>query len=130
MKKNKDIVVKIPFGLDKNREALMIAKQLIKQLPNPQKMIGQDMIIQENQSTITILRHSNKKDIPVISCSICECDFAKNTGKKVFTNFGGSIKEKILCSMLCAKKFVDISPSRISFTTRKFRPIWERSLMS
>jgi hypothetical protein len=129
MKKNKDIIIKLPFGLDKNKEALLIAKQLIRQLPNPQKMIGQDMIVQEKQSTITILRHSDKKDIPILSCSICECDFAKNIGQKAFTNFGGHVKEKIFCSVLCAEKFVDISPSRISFT-RKFRPSWERTSMS
>ena len=118
--------IRIQANLSKEKEALEIAKQILKNPvliggSNKNLLIGnEELEIQELNSFIKIERVPKE---PIMSiCSYCETNFEKSIGKKIFTNYGGIIKELIYCSDKCRNVVVDMIPeNRRSFTRSKLK---------
>jgi len=121
------ITIKIPANLTKEKEAIEVAKQILKNPilignNNNVLLIGNENIeIQELNSFIKIERIPIE---PIMNaCSCCDTNFEKSTGKKVYVNYGGKKKELVYCSDKCRNVLLDILPlNRYSFTKTKLKP--------
>ncbi len=108
------ITIKIPANLSKEKEAIEVAKQILKNPVlignnNNSMLIGNEAIeIQQLKSLITIER------VPIeplmIVCSCCDTNFEKSIGKKLFINYGGPVRQLIYCSENCRNIVMDHLP--------------------
>lgn len=109
------INIEIPTGLTPEQEIFEIAKHLgQKLLPSNQKLLGSSYKLEELQTEIVITRKPIEKVTVTYSCPVCQTIFDKSFSKICYTNFGGVIKQKRLCSDDCRDFFININPSRIS----------------
>lgn len=118
----KKITIKIKDNLSPQQEALEIAKQLAK---NPLMLgggavafIGQGVEIQELKTTIEIERIPSE---PIMClCSVCDTNFDKSIGKRLYINYGGNVKSNFYCSDGCRNIVLSFLPPERASKTRKF----------
>lgn len=116
----KEIIIKIPEGLTKAEEGVLIGKALIKRALTSsgrnaeQKRIGTEISIVETESRIIVQRTSNEKIIEFILCPICNTEYQSNTAKYYYTNYGGTVRKNATCSNECVKMVTDLFPGRTS----------------
>ena len=120
-----NVKIKIPTNLTPQQEAIEISKKLLKSslLENKSKiLIGLDLEVQKLKTTIEIERIAPE---PIMSrCSVCDCNFEEKIGKKLFTNYGGRVKQITYCSEICRDEVILILPSnRYSLTKSKLKKI-------
>lgn len=114
--------IKIKANLSKEKEAIEVAKQILKSpvlIGNNSFLIGKSGIeIQELESYIKIERIPVE---PLMSvCTCCETNFQKNTGSKIWVNYGSKKKELEYCSDKCRSVLIEILPkNRYSFKSTK-----------
>lgn len=117
-------VIKIQANLSKEKEAIEIAKQILK---NP-ILIGKNNILIgssniEVQELNTFLKIERVPKEPLMSiCSCCDINFEKNLGKKLYVNYGGKTKLNHYCSDKCRNEVLNILPSnRASIDKKKLQ---------
>jgi uncharacterized Fe-S center protein len=117
----KKVTIKIKDNLSPEQEAFEIAKQLAK---NPLMLgnsvvgyIGQGVEVQHLKTTIEIERIPTEPTMCI--CSVCDCNFEKSVGKRVFINYGGSINKRLYCSEDCRKIVLNLLPENRASKTRK-----------
>jgi len=118
--------IKIPANLTKEKEAIEVAKQILKNPilignNNNILLIGNETLeVQELNSFIKIERIP--KEPLMIVCSCCETNFEKSIGKKLFVNYGGTVKTKLYCSDKCRINVMSVVPeNRRSITKSKIK---------
>jgi hypothetical protein len=116
--------IKIKSNLSKEKEAIEIAKQILKNPiligNNNVLKIGNEIEIQELKTTITIERIPQEDLMLICNCGV---NFEKKIGKKLYTNYGGKVKEKIFCCEECRNEFIFYIPeNRYSFVKSKIKP--------
>lgn len=114
----KNIKIEIPANLSPEKEAIEIAKKLVNSnlmLGNNNVKIGDGHLEVQSLNTIIEVKRIPKEPL-MCQCSICETHFEKPTGKKLFTNYGGKVKETIYCSEGCRKTIINVlTENRYSF---------------
>ena len=81
-------------------------------LPNNQLLIGDGYDIIHKKMKITIQRVDVKKPVMIRTCPICKSMFAQNSGKSLWTNYGGNIKHRHYCGDSCRAIMLDACGSR------------------
>ena len=121
----KNIIVTVPDTLTQKQELIEIVKQLSKPLlgTRTQKKIGQQLEIKHAETTITIKRVAIEVPIVTLTCSVCGTIFEKTIGVKMYTNYGGPVKELLYCSRECVQFMLDWdTANRFSKTKTKLHP--------
>jgi len=109
------INIKIPQGLSKQYEALLISKMLTNKVIGTDKckQIGTGYEIQHLETQITITREPKEELTITRECNCCSSIYDISLGKLLYHNYGGKIRNMMVCSEDC-KTFVLENFPRIS----------------
>lgn len=118
------IQITIPEGLTNEQEIELIARELGKQyLPKNKKVsIGIGYRINQINTEIEITRSPVEEMAFVFVCPVCEKNANQRKAKRLFTNYGGRIRERMCCSNDCRDFYISINPDRISKTRASLKP--------
>lgn len=126
---SKEIKITIPDTLTPAEEMALVFKKIRqKHLSGGASnrdilRIGDEINIIEPESVIRIIRRSTEKPIKFCSCPVCKTEYQQNTGVNYFTNYGGAIRKKEVCSSECATFMADNFPGRVSLKRNKLAPV-------
>ena len=126
----KKIIIKIADNLTPRQEQIELNKQLNKILlgnNNNTKLLGDGVTIKHKQTEIIIERvtppSEKRKEIKLLKC-FCGKEFASNTGKKLYVNYGGNVRSKLYCSDVCRGVVLSLSGvGRASFTRNGLKSV-------
>jgi hypothetical protein len=118
----KKIVIKIKDNLSPQQEAFEIAKQLSKNTlmlgGSATAFIGQGVEIQELKTIIEVERIPSE---PIMClCSVCDTNFDKTIGKRLYFNYGGKVRDKLFCSNECRDFNLSFLPENRASKTKRF----------
>lgn len=115
--------IKIPYGLKKQEEALLISKVLTQKLigTNMVKEIGTGYEITHSQTKILITREFQEELTITSTCNMCNCIYDIKMAKRIFHNYGGKTRFFDVCSEDCQCKVVDFLGNRASIKKSKLK---------
>lgn len=117
------IKIVIPDNLSKDQELLLIAKELSKKyLPGKnQQLLGSGYELKHLETQIIIERQPTETALVTKEC-FCGTIFELKCGFKLYTNYGGTTKEKMYCSTTCRDQVISIAGiDRVSLTRNKLK---------
>jgi hypothetical protein len=116
----KKIIISIPDNLTPLQEAAAIAKKMTQKALSGSSMnkgrarIGTEIKIKDLETEIVIKRVSSEPIIEMVECPVCNGEYQNNTAKFYYTNYGGNVRKKPVCSDICVNAMCDAFPGRIS----------------
>ena len=127
--KNKSIKIVISSDLTPEQEVIEISKKLTGKLLSgsgsqlDKLRIGNEINISYLNTFIEIERKVNNL-IEFVPCPICECEFQNDLFFRVWTNYGGKIKQHRCCSEDCQEDYINaLGNGRASKTKSKLAPL-------
>ena len=119
----KKVNIHIPDDLTPAEEASYIAKALSRKAlgGTKQKLIGTGYDIKDTKTQIIIERVSPEPVVVLKPCSVCNVEFDIKKGTKLYTNYGGSVRELIVCSKTCGETMIDLVGPRVTFKKKEMK---------
>ncbi len=122
--KNRKIVIEIPDDLNKEQEAIAIAKALTKKAISSagQKVIGNSITVKHLVDTIIVKRISKEKPETLEVC-YCGSQYAISTGTFYYTNYGGVERKVKVCSIECRDYVLSQFGDRVAVSKSLLKPL-------
>lgn len=126
----KKIRIKIPDNLSPEEEAVEIGQRLVQKAlsgsatKRESKRIGDFVEIKELETNIIIERVSHQKNIELVKCNVCGCDYQSDLFKSVWHNYGGKHRKIHVCSESCQKELLLFLGKRASIKRKDLKPLF------
>ncbi len=116
--------IKIPYGLSKADEAIIISNTLTKKLlgTNKVKEIGAGYEITHSETKIIVTREFQEELTITATCNRCDCEYDIKMAKRIFHNYGGKRRFLDVCSDQCQSEVLNFLGDRASSKKSKLKP--------